>query len=497
MGSSMARLLVIDDEGSVVSLVRHAFKGTGLHISAAANAADAMAAIHGESIDVVLLDIVLPDASGLELFQRIREHDARVPVIFITGHGTSDTAIDAMKLGAYDYIVKPLDMTRLRDLVEQALESRRMMYAPLGLNDGDGESEARELLQGRSPAMLEVFKAVGRVAAQDVTVLIRGESGTGKELIASAVYQHSQRSHLPFLAVNCAAIPDTLLESELFGHERGAFTGADRVRVGKFEQCRGGTLFLDEIGDMSPLLQGKVLRVLQEQRFERVGGDETIETDVRVISATNRDLEAMVAEGTFRQDLYYRLNGYTIALPPLRERGDDLLRLIERFLARYARELGKDVDGISPAALELLMHYRWPGNIRELQTVIKKALLQATGPVLLPEFLPREVVSLRKQQAPTARQNLPPSDLAAFVEGRLRDGHQGLYAETLAMMDRYLLTRVLQFVDGNQSNAAKILRITRGCLRRKLHDLGMSVSGTAVRRKEAVPETSEKALISA
>ncbi len=249
---------------------------------------------------------------------------------------------------------------------------------------------------------------------------------------------------------------------------------------------------------MSPLLQGKVLRVLQEQRFERVGGDETIETDVRIISATHRDLEAMVAEGTFRPDLYYRLNGYTIVLPPLRERGDDLLMLTERFLARYARELGKDVDGIAPAALELLINYSWPGNVRELQTVIMKSLLQATGPVLLPEFLPKEICSLPTRQAPRAREDLPPSDLSVIVDGLLREGNAngGLYAETLAMMDRYLLTRVLQLTEGNQSNAAKILRITRGSLRRKLQELGMSV-GIAVRQDEDASEKPENALISA
>jgi DNA-binding NtrC family response regulator len=492
----VARLLVIDDERSVTYLVCQAFKASSVDVMTADNGEDALAALDDGPIDVVLLDIVLPDDSGLELYQRIRQHDARVPVIFMTGQGTSDTAIDAMKLGAYDYIVKPLDVARLRDLVEQALESRRLIYAPVRLNDGNDETTAGELLQGRSPAMLEVFKAVGRVAAQDVAVLIRGESGTGKELVASAIYQHSPRSHLPFLAVNCAAIPDTLLETELFGHDRGAFTGADRLRAGKFEQCRGGTLFLDEIGDMSPLLQGKVLRVLQEQRFERVGGDETIETDVRIISATNRDLEAMVAEGTFRPDLYYRLNGYTIVLPPLRERSDDLLMLTERFLARYARELGKDVDGIAPAALELLIHYPWPGNVRELQTVIKKSLLQATGPVLLPEFLPKEIVSRPKRLAPTAPENLPPSDLSVIVDGLLREGNEDLYAETLAMMDRYLLTRVLQITEGNQSNAAKMLRITRGCLRRKLQELGMSV-GIAVSQYGDASEKPEKALISA
>ena len=235
--------------------------------------------------------------------------------------------------------------------------------------------------------MQEVYKAIGRVAPQDVTVLILGESGTGKELVARAIYQHSRRAAGPFLAINCAAIPETLLESELFGHEKGAFTGADRRRIGKFEQCHGGTLFLDEIGDMTPLTQTKVLRVLQEQQFERVGGNETIQTDVRVIAATNRDLEQLIAAGQFRSDLYYRLNVFTIRLPPLRERDDDLPLLVMHFLRRFSRELGKDTYGIAPEALDVLRRHPWPGNVRELQSVLKQALLQATGPILAPESL--------------------------------------------------------------------------------------------------------------
>ena len=265
------------------------------------------------------------------------------------------------------------------------------MRVPAVIPEGGEAKEDADALLGRCPAMQEVYKAIGRVAPQDVTVLILGESGTGKELVARAIYHYSSRAKGPFLAINCAAIPETLLESELFGHEKGAFTGADRKRIGKFEQCHGGTLFLDEIGDMTPLTQTKILRVLQEQEFERVGGNEPIKADVRVIAATNRDLEKMVAEGTFRGDLYYRLNVFTIKLPPLRERGDDLPLLAEHFVRRFGRELKKDVRGIAPEAMELLRRYPWPGNVRELQSVIKQALLQATGPVLLPEFLPAAV----------------------------------------------------------------------------------------------------------
>src|SRR5258708_890791 len=244
---------------------------------------------------------------------------------------------------------------------------------------------------GRSTEIVEVEKAMGGVGPQDVTVLIRGESGTGKELIARAIYQHSQRSGAPFLAVNCAAIPDSLLESELFGHEKGSFTGADRQRIGKFEQCSGGTIFLDEVGDMSPLVQGKLLRLLQEQRFERVGGNQTIQTDVRIIAAPHRDLEDMTNRRSFPSDIYYRLNGFTIAIPPLRERGDDIVLLLERFFSLYARQLNKEVQGIAPDAVKLLVDYPWPGNVREMQSAVRRALLQTNGPVLTADALPEEI----------------------------------------------------------------------------------------------------------
>jgi two-component system nitrogen regulation response regulator GlnG len=483
----MPHVLVIDDDRTVSYLVREAFQGTDIRISTASSAKDGMALLASEPADTVLLDVVLPETSGMEMFEQIHKRDPKLPVVFITAHGDSDTAIQAMKTGAYDYILKPLDMGQLRVLVGQALETRRLMYDPVGLPDCQEASASNDQLLGRSPSMLEVYKAIGRVASQDVTVLVRGESGTGKELIARAIYHHSRRAGGPFLAVNCAAIPDTLLESDLFGHEKGAFTGADRMRVGKFEQCSGGTLFLDEIGDMSPLVQSKVLRILQEQRFERVGGNQTIKTDVRIIAATNRDLEAMVADGTYRPDLYYRLNGYSIDLPPLRERGDDIVLLTEQFIARYARELEKEVHGVSPQALEALIAYPWPGNIRELQGVIKKALIQATGPVVVPEFLPNEVLAAQKNSA-ARDERLPPSDLAAFLDEKLHSDADNVYGQSLEMMERYLLARVLRLTGGNQSKAARILGITRGNLRNKLHTLGMSIGQVLQFEQEAAEE---------
>jgi DNA-binding NtrC family response regulator len=474
----MAGLLVIDDDRSVVPLIRSACKQIAIEVIAAETADDGLKLLGQHQPDVLLLDVLLPSTTGLELFERVRKIDERVPVIFMTASGESDTAIEAMKLGALDYLMKPLDVARIRALVEQALEIRRLMETPVELPEPNKPAGGDSEMIGRSLPMMEVYKAVGRVAPQTVTVLIRGESGTGKELIARAIYQHSARRGKPFLAVNCAALPETLLESELFGHEKGSFTGADHRRIGKFEQCNGGTIFLDEVGDMAPLPQAKLLRLLQEQRFERVGGNETIKTDVRIIVATNRDLEAMIAEGTFRPDLYYRLNGFTIKVPPLRERGDDLLLLIEAFLSRFSQELNKPLQRVSPEALKILVEYAWPGNVRELQSMLRKALLNLTGSVLVPEFLPEEIrfpANAVNGDAATEGGGGLPSDLAGLVKSRLAGGSENLYAEALEHMERYVVTRVLQSTAGNQSKAAKILGITRGSLRNKTHALGIKI----------------------
>jgi len=473
----MPRVLVIDDDRSVVPLIRSACKHVGeIDVIAAETAEEGLKLLKAHPPEVLLLDVMLPGVSGLELFERVRKIDERVPVIFMTASGESDTAIEAMKLGALDYLMKPLDVARIQALVEQALEIRRLMETPVEMPEVNRAAAVDSEMIGRSLPMMEVYKDVGRVAPQTVTVMIRGESGTGKELIARAIYHHSARRGKPFLAVNCAALPETLLESELFGHEKGSFTGADHRRIGKFEQCNGGTIFLDEVGDMAPLSQAKLLRLLQEQRFERVGGNETIKTDVRIIVATNRDLESMIADATFRPDLYYRLNGFTIKVPPLRERGDDLLLLIEAFLTRYSQELNKPMQRVSPEALKILVEYSWPGNVRELQSMLRKALLNLTGPVLVPEFLPDEV---RSGPSPAftsgGAADGAASDLASLVKSRLSGSSENLYAETLEFMERYLVTRVLQTTAGNQSKAAKILGITRGSLRNKTHALGIKI----------------------
>jgi nitrogen regulation protein NR(I) len=477
----MSRILLVDDDRSVRHVISKAFEGSEIEVVAAATAEDGMRLLRETSPDVALLDVMLPSTSGLDLFAQIREADAKLPVIFITSHASSETAIKAMTLGAFDYLLKPLDLGQIQDLVHQALEIRRLMNTPVELpgisaaeTNGQSASKLADSLVGSSPQMQEVYKAIGRVAPQDVTVLIRGESGTGKELVARAVYQHGPRSKGPFLAVNCAAIPDALLESELFGHEKGAFTGADQRRIGKFEQCSGGTLFLDEIGDMSPLVQSKVLRVLQSQEFERVGGNTTIKTDVRVIAATNRNLEEMVSAAEFRSDLYYRLSGFTIHLAPLRERRDDLIPLLDKFLAIFSSDLHKDVHGISPEAIDILTRYSWPGNVRELQNVLKQTLLRSAGPVIIPDFLPDKV---RHQELPVEQEDgeMSETDLRKFVDDHLGVDATNLYAEALEFMERYVVTRVLRDCDGNQSQAARILGITRGCLRSKVRALNISI----------------------
>lgn len=468
-GTNLPTILVIDDDRSVPRIVCKALESINVDVVTATTAEAGLKLAEETGPDLVLLDIILPHTSGLEIFQQLQALDRRLPVIFITAAADSETAIEAMQLGAYDYVAKPLDLTRLAELVARALETRRLMNVPVAVPIFDSNSEFADICVGRSPQMLDVFKAIGRVAKQSVTVLIRGESGTGKELVARALYQHSDRRNQPFMAVNCAALPDTLLESELFGHEKGAFTGAERRRIGKFEQCSGGTLFLDEVGDMSPLVQGKVLRLLQEQQFERVGGNETISTDVRIIAATNCDLDRMVENAGFRNDLLYRLNGVTINLPALRQRQDDVPLLLRYFLTRARQDLRKpELEGISPEALAILEDYAWPGNVRELQSVVRQAVLNTTGPVIVPEFLPAEVMNHCKRKAEKSAAGLPPADLRDFIDTRLARGSTDLYAEALEMMERYIFTRVLQETDGVQTKAAEILGITRGKIRDRI-----------------------------
>jgi DNA-binding NtrC family response regulator len=468
----MARLLLIDDDPDLIlEQVRHAFPGHRVEV--AVTAADGLKQVRRGPPDVILLDLRLPDQSGLEVYEQVRQIDARIPVVFVTLAKSAEAAIEAMKQGAFDYLFKPLDLQQLKRVVGEALEVARRMREPAVLVEAP-DTDVEGAIVGSCPAMREVYKAIGRVTGQNVPVLVTGESGTGKELVARAIYQHGPRAKAPFMALNCAAIPETLLESELFGHEKGAFTGAERRRIGKFEQCNGGTLLLDEIGDMPLALQAKMLRLLQEQSFERVGGNETVRTDVRLIAATHHDLKADAALGKFRPDLYYRLSVFTIHLPPLRERGDDLPLLVQHYLRRFSRELGREVQETGPEALERLRTYSWPGNIRELQSVLKQALLKAGGTVLLPAFLPDLAEGLAESQATApAAADL---DLASFIRQRLGPDAADLYAQTHQQADRVLLPLVLEYTGGNQHQAARLLGIARQTLRQKLRDLGLHVT---------------------
>lgn len=404
------KLLVIDDDRTTRAIVDSAFRGhPELEVVGVGSGEEALRTLESVSPVVCLLDIYLPGINGLELFRKLKALDRKLPIIFITSDSASDTAIEAMRVGAFDYLSKPLNLEQLRNLVGSAVAARQLMDEPIALQIGEPDASGEQFV-GRSQAMIEVFKQIGRVAAQNVTVLIRGESGCGKELVARALVQHSDRSDQPYVAVNCAAIPDQLLESELFGHEKGAFTGADKRRTGRFEQCDGGTILLDEVGDMASIVQGKVLRLLQEQRFERVGGNESITTNVRIIAATNRPLEQMVEDGTFREDLLYRLNGFTINLPPLRDRREDIPLLLEYFLRRAKGEMRKsDLRGISPVALEMLVGYTWPGNVRQLQSVVRQAVLRTTGTVVTPQSLPDFIPPVTPGGRPAAQITKPPA----------------------------------------------------------------------------------------
>ena len=471
----MAHLLLIDDDPAVIpEQVRQAFHPPAHTVAVACTGAEGLQHFRARPPDVVLLDLRLPGQSGLDVYQQMRAIDGRIPVIFVTGAKTADAAIEAMKEGAFDYLFKPLNPSRLRRVVGEALEVARRMRQPAVVTECAPDPDVDGAIVGCCPAMSQVYKAIGRVAAQDVPVLITGETGTGKELVARAIYQHGPRSKAPFLAVNCAAIPENLLESELFGHEKGAFTGADRRRIGKFEQCNGGTIFLDEIGDMPLALQAKMLRALQEQAFERVGGNETVRTDVRVIAATHRDLKAWSETEKFRPDLYYRLSVFTIHLPALRERGEDLPLLVRYYLQRFNRELGRDVREIAPEALERLRSYSWPGNVRELQSVLKQALLQARGTTLLPTFLPPlpEQSSAPGTASPAAADD----NLEAFIRRHMASCPSDLYAEAHRHMDRLLLTYALEETGGNQRQAARRLGIGRETLSRRLRELGLQVN---------------------
>ena len=460
----MDKLLLIDDEADVrYSFERIFSRKDGLALHTAGSGEAALELIPQLKPDLVIMDVRMGGITGIETLQRLREFDSKTPVILMTAFGTTQTAIQAMKHGAYDYILKPFDVPKLEEMVDKALGAARSMkqvvsYEPLL------EKEDFDLgIIGQSAPMQEVFKTIGQLAASDATALITGESGTGKELVARAIYSHSQRSSQPYLAINCAAIPENLLESELFGHEKGAFTGANTQRIGKFEQCDGGTIFLDEIGDMTLATQTKILRVLQNGTFERVGGNQPVKVDVRVIAATNKPLEKAVEEGDFREDLFYRLNVVRIQLPALRERREDIPQLVSYFLSKNSPN-PKQPKTVQPDALAKLETHDWPGNVRELENAVQRALVMAKGDAILLENLPPEVLNVAKAASP----DVDGDDLAGLASKLFRWARNNPDLKVIPAVERELVINALKETDGNQVQSAKLLGITRATLRKRI-----------------------------
>jgi len=476
----MDKLLLVDDESDVLYSFKRIFDSPEIEIHTASSGEEALERIPSLKPHLVIMDVRMGGINGLETLRRLRQADGRLPVIMMTAYGTTQTAIEAMKLGAYDYLLKPFDVPKLKEIVSSALDASRAMrqvvsYEPLL------ESEDYDIgIVGRSAPMQEVFKLIGQLATSDATSLITGESGTGKELVARAIYNHSRRSNEPFLAINCAAIPENLLESELFGHEKGAFTGASAQRVGKFEQCDGGTLFLDEIGDMSLPTQTKILRVLQSGSFERVGGNRPVEVDVRIIAATNKPLDKAVADREFREDLFYRLNVVQVRMPPLRERTGDVRLLVNYFLKKCATDAGQSPKPVLPEVISRLEGYSWPGNVRELENVVQRALVVSKGDAIMPGDLPE---SIRSETAtpgttPPPVDGLAPeavtdtkaaaTDLSSIASTLFDWARKDADLKILPAVERELIIHALKETGGNQVQAAKLLGITRATLRKRV-----------------------------
>ncbi len=468
----MPRILLIEDDASLAANLCDVLNDDGFKVTVCARGDEGLRRASNEETDVVLTDLRLPGLGGLELVRQLHDTQPRLPVVLMTAHGTIETAIEATKVGAYDYLPKPFEMQALIGVLHRAVDAGRLMREPVGL--ADAAAEGRTALVGTSRAMQEVCKEIGRVAAKPVTVLIRGETGTGKELIARAIYQHSLRAKAPFIAINCAAIPENLLESELFGHERGAFTGAEQRRIGRFEQANRGTLFLDEIGDLPANTQVKLLRVLQQQTFQRVGGSEAISVDVRVIAATHRNLEAMIREGKFREDLFHRLNVVCLQLPPLRERREDIPVLVQHFLRKYAGDFGIESPAISSDALAALQADSWPGNVRELENVTRRLLLAARGLSINAEAVRQTLAARHAGAVPTGL------SFSAFARDLLAQAQKGelqdAYARMIAEAERELVTQTIILAEGNQAKAARWLGLSRLTLREKLKQLGLHPS---------------------
>jgi two-component system response regulator PilR (NtrC family) len=461
----MPKILVVDDEPNITEILEIAFQDDGMDVFKSGSGKDALKILRNQEIDAVVSDIMMPDLSGVDLLREAKQFTPDTPFIMITAFASTETAIEALQHGAYDYVTKPFGMEELRSIVHQALETRNnRKVKPATTPDEIQAQQGQQLFQalhrihvvGKSPKMIEVYRTIGTVAMGDSTILVTGESGTGKELVARAVHEASHRREKPFVSINCSAFPETLLESELFGYMKGAFTGATTNKKGLFEAAGGGSIFLDEIGDMTPAMQVKLLRVLQERRFRPLGGNEEIPVDVRIIAATNQDLQTRIADCLFREDLYYRIAVINIHMPALRERAEDIRLLAFYFLRHYAEKAGKSINGISPEALQILESYDWPGNVRQLENTIERAVALETTQAIQPERLPDTV---HKRANPLEREifSLPegPFDLENFLNE----------------VESSLIGQALQQSDGNQTLTARRLMLTKGSLRHKIQSL--------------------------
>jgi DNA-binding NtrC family response regulator len=462
------KILLIEDNSSTAASLQKVLREEDYDVVVAGRGDDGLEKACRDQYQVVITDLRLPGLGGLDLVAQLHAAKPKQPIILMTAHGTTETAIEATKLGACDYLLKPFEADELLDLVASAVASSRLMSEPVAM----GEARMnRSAIIGQGRAMQAIYKEIGRVAATQATVLIRGATGTGKELIARALYQHSDRADKPFIAVNCAAIPDTLLESELFGYERGAFTGAQGRRIGRFEQAHGGTIFLDEIGDLNPSTQGKLLRVLQEHSIQRLGSETDIPVDVRVLAATHRDLETAIREREFREDLFYRLSVVTISLPPLSQRTEDISELVKYFIHRYGTELGLDSLSIQPEAISFLQNQPWPGNVRELENVVRQALLLARPFGISLDHVQRVLAKTRK---PTEATHQSHAAYIAELLNRAQSGDiQDAYARMIADLEPELFKQAIQLAQGNQSKAARWLGVSRMKIRERLIQFGL------------------------
>ncbi len=471
MKNASENILIVDDDDQLRKSFVKLLTDEGYEVQGAASGEEGLEIIKKSCPDLAIIDVRLPGKSGIETFRLIHQIEPKLPVVVMTAFGTTETAIEATKLGAFDYILKPFEIPEMLQTVKKALETGRFMRSPVSMNPPP-ENIHEEAIIGKSKAMHEIYKEIGRVAPTDATVLVRGESGTGKELAARAIYQHSNRADRPFLAINCVAIPETLLESELFGYEKGAFTGATHRRVGKIEQARGGTVFLDEIGDMPLSLQAKILRLIQEKSIERLGGRETVPTDVRIVAATNRDLEKAIGDGRFREDLYYRLKVVSIWLPPLRKRPDDIPLLAKYFLASLSAKEGIGNPGITPQAVGLLSAYPWPGNVREFSNTIQKVLIFNRGAPITPEEIQQALAEKGPETA------IAPSDSDDILREHIRQDLLNASGENFfeTRMESYaslIIQEALKVANGNRSKAAKLLGLSRPTLHARIDKYGI------------------------